>query len=50
MCMKKFPDTVTDNACEWLARLTCVVLGCAVAVSLFDNLAMVHSLHALGGV
>ena len=43
-------DRLTENTCNWLARLTCYVLGCAVAVSLFDNLAMVHSLHTVTGV
>ena len=29
---------------DWLARLTCVVIGCAVAVSLFENAQMIRSL------
>lgn len=50
MCQTNNLDRLTEGACDWLARLTCVVLGCAVAMSLFENAEMIRSLHSITAV
>jgi hypothetical protein len=41
------PPGALDFAAKALARLVCVVLGCAIAVTMVENLHMIRSLSQI---